>query len=215
MTTDEALRVDTWNDIVCPWCYVGEARLAAAIERSGRAVTLTPHAFELDPHHEHPEKVLDMLARKYGRTAEEARGMDARVAELAAAEGLPYTGDRVTANTFDAHRLVAAARDLGVAAEVLHALQRGHFSGELDLNDREALVAAAAGAGLPEARARAVLDSDEYADQVRADEAQARDIGVTGVPFTVVGGAYAIPGCGSAEQYDQVIERAAAEASTA
>ena len=143
-----------WADIVCPWCYVGEARLekAAAALTAQADVTITPHAFELDPNHSHPERVLDMLARKYGRTADEAVQMDSRVASLAAEEGLPYTSDRVTANTFDAHRLVAAAAEFGVAIEVLRALQKGHFSGELDLSDGEALIATVASVGLPEAR---------------------------------------------------------------
>jgi len=67
MTITTALRVDTWNDIVCPWCYVGEARLArAATSLDGVRVTIVPHAYELDPSHSHPEKVTDMLARKYG-----------------------------------------------------------------------------------------------------------------------------------------------------
>src|SRR5690606_8306271 len=109
------------------------------------------------------------------------------VAAMAAAEGLPYTSDRVTANTFDAHRLVAAAGEVNASAALLHALQRGHFSGELDLSDADALVAAAVQAGLGEVRAREVLAGDEYADAVRADQSMARQLGVTGVPYTVVG----------------------------
>ena len=208
--TKTSLAIDVWADIVCPWCYVGEARLEkAAASLAGDAdVTITPHAFELDPNHAHPEKILDHLARKYGRTPDEVVQMDSRVATMALAEGLPYTADRVTANTFDAHRLIAAAAEFGVALDVLRALQKGHFSGELDLSDTEALVAAVAGVGLPEARAREVLASDEFADSVRADEAQARQYGVTGVPFTVVAGRYAIPGAGAQEHYEKVLRTA-------
>lgn len=206
-----ALRVDVWADIVCPWCYVGEARLekAAAAVSAEADVTIVPHAFELDPAHSHPERVLDMLARKYGRTPDEAVQMDSRVAEMARAEGLPYTADRLTANTFDAHRLVAAAQEeAGLGLPVLAALQRGHFSGELNLGDADALVATASGAGFDAARAREVLAGSDYADAVRADQAQAREYGVTGVPFTVVGGRYAIPGAGAAEHYEKVLRTA-------
>lgn len=206
MTT---LRVDTWNDIVCPWCYVGEARLrkAAALLGPGVGVEIVPHAFELDPHQEHPERVLDMLARKYGRTEDQAREMDSRVAQLAAAEGLPYTSDRVTVNTFDAHRLIAAADEVGAKLDLLHALQRGHFSGDLDLSDPEALIGVATGVGLSDARAREVLEGDDYADQVRADAATARRIGVTGVPFTVIDQRLAIPGCVDVAQYEAGLRR--------
>ena len=207
-STTTALRVDVWADIVCPWCYVGEARLEkAAASLAGEAdVTIVPHAFELDPNHSHPAKVLDMLATKYGRSADEVVAMDSRVAEMAVAEGLPYTSDRLTANTFDAHRLIAAAQEeAGLGLALLSAFQRGHFSGELNLGDADALVTAASGAGFDEARAREVLAGDEYGDSVRADQAQAREYGVSGVPFTVVGNRFAIPGAAALAQYEKVL----------
>lgn len=206
MTT---LRVDTWNDIVCPWCYVGEARLRKAAAALGPDVDveIVPHAFELDPHHEHPERVLDMLARKYGRTEEQAREMDSQVARLAAEEGLAYTSDRVTVNTFDAHRLIAAAAEVGAKLDLLHTLQRGHFSGEIDLSDQDALVGAAVSVGLSETRAREVLASDAYAHEVRDDATTARRLGVTGVPFTVIAERLAIPGCVAVSQYEMGLRR--------
>lgn len=211
-TAATALRVDVWADIVCPWCYVGEARLERAAAAIDAEVTIVPHAFELDPSHSHPEKILDMLARKYGRSPEEVVAMDSRVASLAEAEGLPYTSDRVTSNTFDAHRLIAAAQaEAGSGLAMLSALQRAHFSGELDLSDSHALAATAASGGLSEARAREVLAGDEYADAVADDQAQARAYGVTGVPFTVVGQRYAIPGAQPLEQYEHVLRTALAE----
>ena len=194
---------------MCPWCYVGEERLRKAAASLGPEVEvqIVPHAFELDPSHKHPEKVLDMLARKYGRSPEQSREMDGRVAALAAAEGLPYTSDRVTVNTFDAHRLIAAADEVGGRLALLHLLQRGHFSGEIDLSDADALVAAAQDAGLGEARAREVLAGEEYGDAVRADRAAAQSIGVTGVPFTVIDQRLAIPGCVDSATYEMGLRR--------
>ncbi|MFW7414827.1 DsbA family oxidoreductase [Demequina sp. SO4-18] len=206
-----AVRIDTWADIVCPWCYVGEARLRAAATSGAVPVELVVHSFELDPTHSHPERVLDMLARKFGASPEDAAAMDQRVADLARAEGLPYTSDRVTANTFDAHRLIAAAAVDGRGLEVREAIQRGHFEGSVDISDSHALAAAAASAGMDHDRAAQVLAGDDYADEVRADQAQARELGATGVPFTVVGGRLAIPGCVETSQYAEVIERVAAD----
>jgi len=213
--TARALRVDVWADIVCPWCYVGEARLERAVAALASAtgtptdVTIVPRAFELDPSHSHPERVLDMLARKYGRSPQEVEAMDARVAGLAAEEGLPYTSDRVVTNTFDAHRLIAAAEaEAGAGLAVLGALQRGHFGGDLDLSDADDLVAAAESAGLGADRAREVLAGDDYADAVRADGALARQLGVTGVPFTVVAERYAIAGAQPLGQYEHVLRTA-------
>ncbi|WP_084106479.1 DsbA family protein [Demequina sp. NBRC 110056] len=209
---DEPLRIDVWADIICPWCYVGEARLRDAALSTGRSIELVVHAFELDPHQDQPERVIDMLSRKYGASAEQAEAMDERVAGLARAEGLPYVSDRVTANTFDAHRLIAAAAEAGLGLAVREAIQRGHFSGEVDLSSHEHLIAAAVSAGLDRDLAARVLDGEDYAASVLADEAKARELGATGVPFTVVGGRLAIPGCVETEQYAQIIERVAADA---
>lgn len=202
-----ALRIDTWADIVCPWCYVGEARLRAAAESGAVPVELVVHAFELDPAHSHPERVLDMLARKFGATPQDAAAMDQRVADLARVEGLPYSSDRITANTFNAHRLIAAASVDGIGLEVREAIQRGHFAGTVDISDPNALADAAAGAGMDRARAERVLSGDDYSEEVRADQARARELGATGVPYTVVGGQLAIPGCVETSQYAEVIER--------
>lgn len=200
--------IEAWADIICPWCYVGEARLLRAARESGVEVELVPRAFELDPHHGEPEPVLDMLASKYGAAPGQAAAMDDRVAGLARAEGLPYTSERMTANTFDAHRLIAGAAREGLGMDVRHAIQRGYFAGELDLADADALVAAAVSAGMDAVRAASVLDSDAEADAVRHDEAEARRLGATGVPFSVLAGRYAVPGCAEVDQYAEAIRRA-------
>ncbi len=204
------LRIDTWADIVCPWCYVGEARLRAAVAQTGVAVEIVPHAFELDPEHSHPEPVLDMLSRKFSVGPDEARAMDQRVGDLAEAEGLSYTSDRVTANTFAAHRLIAAATAEGRGLEVREAILEGHFAGTVDISDHAALADAVEAAGMSRDRAAQVLASDEYTAEVRADQRQARELGASGVPFTVVGQRLAIPGCVETAQYADVIARVAA-----
>ena len=204
-----AVRIDTWADIICPWCYVGEARLRAAAESGDIPVELVVHAFELDPHQSEPERVLDMLSRKYGASPEQAQQMEDRVAGLARDLGLPYTSERVTANTFDAHRLIAAAAEEGLGLAVREAIQRGHFAGFVDISSHESLADAADSVGFDRDEALAVLGSEDYAASVLADESQARELGATGVPFTVVGERLAIPGCVETEQYAQVIERVA------
>lgn len=209
-TAKSPILIDVWADIVCPWCYVGEARLLKAVESTGTSAEIRVHAYELNPDHGEPEKMMDMLARRLGSAAQ-AKQMDDRIAELAHAEGLPYTSDRVSAKSFDAHRLIAAGSAQGRGLEVREAIQRGHFDGSLDLSNHEHLADAAASAGLDRTAALAVLASDQHADDVRADQAQARELGVTGVPFTVIGERLAIPGAVDTSQYAEVIERIAAE----
>ncbi len=205
------VQIDIWSDIVCPWCYVGEARLRKAAASIDVPTEMVVRAYELDPTHSHPEKVLDMLARKYGTSAQQAEEMDERVATLARAEGLPYESDRLSANSFDSHRLIAAAAVEDLGLDVREAIQRGHFDGTVDISNHEQLADAAASAGFDRTRALAVLQSEEFTDEVRADQAQAREIGVTGVPFVVIGGRLAIPGAVDTTQYAEIIERVAAE----
>lgn len=204
------LKVEVWTDIVCPFCYVGEKRLrdAAASLSADVKVTITPRAFELSPDAEGVQHVRDHLVAKFG-DASRVEQMDAQVGALAVAEGLPYTGDRLTSNTLTAHRLIAAAREeASLGLEVLHEIQRGHFDGSLDLSNEEQLIAAAVAAGFAESRAREVVAGTEYTDQVRADEATAQSFGVTGVPFTVINRRYAVPGSVAVEQFQAALQQA-------
>lgn len=214
--TTTRLRLDVWADVVCPWCYVGAARLAAAIEAEGLAdrVELVPRAFELDPDAATtPRLVLEHLAHKFGgllagssAMLDQVRAMEAQVRDLAVAEGLPYELDRATANTHDAHRLTALARRHGQGAAYFDALQRAYFAGASDDPfGRASLLAVADEVGLPAAAARAVLDSDQYGDDVRRDQAEAAALGVRGVPFVVVAGRYGVSGAREVAVYRQAL----------
>ena len=130
--TDARLRIDLWSDVVCPWCYLGAARLRKAIAASPRAdaIDLVFHAFELDPSapaEAHPN--LEYLTAKFGMPVAQVEEMEAGMAARAAAEGLPYTAHRPHAGTFDIHRLTAFAATMGKAEALMTALQHELFSG--------------------------------------------------------------------------------------
>jgi predicted DsbA family dithiol-disulfide isomerase len=131
---------------------------------------------------------------------------------VAAGEGLAYDFDRaIAANTFAAHRLVHLARTTGgadLAERTLEALFSAHFEHGADLGDDETLVRVVSGAGLDAEAARAVLAGDAGADAVRADEDEARTLGVTGVPFFVVDRSIAVSGAQPAGVFTQLLERA-------
>jgi len=211
--TDARLRIDLWSDVVCPWCYLGVARLRKAIDASPRAgsIDLVLHAYELDPTapaESHPN--LEYLTAKFGMPAAQVEEMEAGMAARAAAEGLPYSAHRPHAATFDVHRLIAHAAESGpAAAERLNAaVQRELFSGGRDVFDRAVLADLAAEAGLDRAAAVAVLEGTDHADGVRADIAEARRIGVRGVPFAVLAGRLGVSGANEVDGYAQAIERA-------
>ncbi|MFI8964785.1 DsbA family oxidoreductase [Streptomyces sp. NPDC053493] len=208
------MRVEIWSDIACPWCYIGKARfekgLAAFAHRD--EVEVVHRSFELDPNRPKGDTgpVLEMLARKYGRTLDEARAMEAHVASNAHSEGLGYrTEGRDHGNTFDIHRLLHLAKDRGRQNELLDLAYRANFAEERSVFDDETLVTLAVEAGLDETEVRAVLaDAGAYAEAVRADEREAAELGANGVPFFVLDRRYGVSGGQPAEVFTQALEQA-------
>ncbi|WP_351225246.1 DsbA family oxidoreductase [Streptomyces sp. NPDC002133] len=208
------MRVEIWSDIACPWCYIGKARfekgLAAFDHRD--EIEVVHRSFELDPQLAKGDTgpVIDMITRKYRRTVDEARAMEEHVASTARAEGLPYrTEGRDTGNTFDIHRLLHLARARGRHDELLDLAYRANFGDERSVFDLEVLAELAVEAGLDADEARAVLaDDDAYADEVRADEREAAELGASAVPFFVIDRRYGVSGGQPAEVFTQALEQA-------
>jgi predicted DsbA family dithiol-disulfide isomerase len=205
------LQIDVWSDLACPWCYIGKNRLDRAIASSphAEAISVRVHSYELDPGM--PDEAtpnLEVLAAKYGLSPAQAERMEEKVAAIAHRDGLPFTADRLVANSFDVHRILHLAGSAGIANELLGVLQRALFSGQANVYDHAALTEAASRLGIPRGRVEEVLSGDEYADAVRADEEQARALGVTGIPFTVFDERIAIPGSTSTEAFGAAIAQA-------
>ena len=213
------MRIEIWSDVVCPWCYVGKRRLETALAGFEHAdeVEVVYRSFELDPtapHHGH-ELSTGVIARKYGRTEAEMRLMQQQLIDLAAEEGLAFRlFETVHTNTVDAHRLLHLALETGGSAlqrELNEALLSAYFEQAQDVGDHDVLTKVAVGTGLDEARVRAVLAGQEYAEAVAADVAQARAFGATGVPFFVIDRAYGVSGAQPAEVFAQVLDQAWSE----
>ncbi|WP_295656617.1 DsbA family oxidoreductase [uncultured Nocardioides sp.] len=210
------MRIEIWSDVVCPWCYVGKRRLETALAGFAHRdeVEVVYRSFELDPgapRHGH-EPSTEVLARKYRRTDDEIRDMQQQLIDLAAQEGLALRlFDTVHTSTVDAHRVLHLALATGGAAlqgRLKEALLAAYFAHARDIGDHDVLRAAAASVGLDAARVEEVLASDEYADEVAADVAQARAYGATGVPFFVLDQRYGISGAQPAEVFASALEQA-------
>jgi predicted DsbA family dithiol-disulfide isomerase len=207
------MQVEIWSDIVCPWCYIGKRRFEAALARFARRdqVTMTWRSFELDaraPRH-YPGTLDEMLARKMGVTNEQAAAMNARMTDLAAAEGLEYHLDRAQpGNTFDAHRLLHLAAERGTQGELKERLMRAYFTEGRAVGDPETLAQIAAETGIDVEQARAVLAGDAHAEAVRADERRAAAFGISGVPFFVIDERYGVSGAQPTEVFIGALEQA-------
>jgi predicted DsbA family dithiol-disulfide isomerase len=207
------LHVDIWSDVVCPWCAVGKRRFEAALARFAHKddVEVVWRAFELDPSAPAVQAGdnATRLAQKYGRTKEQAEGMMRQLAETAAKDGLDFDliGAR-SGNTFDAHRVLHLAAARGVQDAVKERFFRGYMSERQPIGDHEVLVRLASEAGLDAEEVRATLASDRFAKDVREEEATARQLGVTGVPFFVLGGRLGISGAQPADVLLRALEQA-------
>ncbi|MGW2277066.1 DsbA family oxidoreductase [Streptomyces sp. NPDC001770] len=208
------MRVEIWSDIACPWCYIGKARFEKGLAGFAHRdqVEVVHRSFELDPGRAKGDiaLVVDMLAQKYGRTREEVLAMEGNVAANAQAEGLGYRSEgRDHGSTFDIHRLLHLAKARGLQDELLTLAYRANFAEERSVYDDAVLVELAVEAGLDEAEARAVLaDPTAYADDVRADEREASELGANAVPFFVLDRRYGISGGQPSEVFAQALEQA-------
>lgn len=212
------LRIDIWSDIACPWCYVGKRHLEAALARFPERddVEIVWRAFELDPRAPRVQPLQpsysERLAKKYGTSVGRADEMIRRMTDVAAADGLEFRFDRIRpGNTFDAHRLLHLAHERGIKDRVKERLLRAYLTEGEAIGDREVLIRLAAEAGLDAEEARAVLASGRYEREVRADEEEARALGISGVPFFVIAGRYGLSGAQPSETILQALKQAWAE----
>jgi predicted DsbA family dithiol-disulfide isomerase len=215
LPTVSSLRIDVWSDIACPWCYVGKRRLEAALESfpQRERTEVVWRAFELDPtapaEYDARSSYSERLAKKYGTSVSQAEGMIRNMTAVAARDGLDFRFDRVRAgNTFAAHQLLHLAHAKGMQDALKERLLRAYFSEGEPIGNTDVLVQLARAVGIDEEEAASALASDAYAADVRADQEQARSLGISGVPFFVFAGRYAVSGAQSPEVLRRVIEQA-------
>ncbi len=210
---NEPLHIEVWADLVCPWCYLGKRRLeralAAFLHRD--RVQVVHRAFELDPSRPPGQTFdrLEALASKYGLTLERARAMEEEMERRAAADGLEYhLVPGVVGNTFDAHRVVHLAREAGREGAALERLYRAHFTEGRSIFDAASLAALAGEVGLDRGAVVEALAGRAFAAPVQAEERRARELGITGVPFFVLDGRWAVSGAQPAELLAKALAQA-------
>lgn len=202
--------IDLWSDVACPWCYLGLRYLELAGEELGIELDIRFRAFELNPdaHKSSSHSMPELLARKYGLSLDQVTAMEEQMTERAAAVGLEYNLLTVQAtNTFDAHRLAHLASQMGQGTAMAKALFDAYFTKNLLLSDHDTLIAIAETVGIARERAVALLASDEFADEVRADEVAAQEQGFSGVPTMVIDSTFAIPGAQAPEVLVRLLSR--------
>lgn len=204
---EPARRIDVISDAICPWCWIGKRQLEAALAMLDIPFTVHWRPYQLNP--EMPvEGVVraDYRAKKFG-SVERGRELDANVAASGRAVGLEFRHDLMlrTPNTIAAHRLIRWAGER--QNDMVEALFRGYFQEGKDIGDHAVLAAIAADLGLDAAE---FLASDEFDAEVRAEDANFRRIGISGVPSFALDGAVMFSGAYPAEHMAQIFGRRAA-----
>jgi predicted DsbA family dithiol-disulfide isomerase len=193
------VQIDLWSDFACPWCAIGVYRLDQAQQQfaHGDEITVVHRSFELDPRApaRRTESTDEMLVAKYGMSPEQIRAGHERLTALGHEAGMEFNFERVQpGSTFDAHRLAQAARGTAIEEALVKRLFAAYFTdGEL-LSDHEVLQRVATAAGMDPDLAATTLAGNAHMTDVREDEAVAHELGITGVPYFLINGKWAVPG---------------------
>jgi predicted DsbA family dithiol-disulfide isomerase len=200
----EAIKVDIWSDVQCPWCYIGKRKFEAGAAEFGGEVEVEYHSFELAPDTpvDFDGTPADYLAQRKGLSPEQVEQMLARVTGIAASVGLDYDYDSVhQTNTVKAHELLHYAKSKGRQVEMKERLLKAYFVNGEHVGRIEDLADIAAELGFDRADVVRALESNEFLPAVKADVAQAADYGIQGVPFFVIDGRYGVSGAQEASTF--------------
>lgn len=216
MTT--SLKIDFVSDIACPWCAVGLFSLEKALDRLQGEVKAELHfqPFELNPDMGPGGQDLgEHLTQKYGSTAEQQAQIRETIRARGAEVGFAFApgGRGRVYNTFDAHRLLAWAEGQGEGAQrsLKKALLAAYQGRAECIEDHAVLLAVVQEVGLDAGAARAVLESDAYAAEVRATERLYQQSGIHSVPAVIVNDQYLISGGQPVEVFEQSLRQIAGQ----
>jgi len=207
------MQVEIWSDVICPWCFIGKRRFEIALAQFEKreSVKVIWRSFELDPKSpaQYPVSLEEMLSRKYNVSLQEAVAMNARVTGLAQEVGLNYQLSKARpGNTFDAHRLLHFANSNQLGDKANERIMQAYFSESLAVGNRAALASLAPAFGIAETDALMILESNTFSGEVRADEARATELGISGVPFFLINEKLGISGAQPVETFSKALTQA-------
>jgi len=205
------IKIDIISDVVCPWCYLGEAKLDRAIEANAET-----YHFEINfkPFQLNPEMTTEgvnrmaYMAGKFGGE-ERVKQMDEGMKKNAAAVGLVYNPEfiKISPNTFNAHRLIWLAHQFNVQKAVAEDLHKNHFADGKSVGDISTLIETGSKSGIPESKLVAFFESNEGTKEVQELEKQYRNSGVSSVPTYIVNEEYMVNGAQSSEDFTNLFKK--------
>lgn len=213
------MKIDFVSDVSCPWCIIGLKALEQALERVAGEVSAAIHfqPFELNP--QMPPEGQDLyehIAQKYGSSRAQSDQARETIRARGEALGFEFNLERMQRiyNTFDTHRVLHLAALEGRQKALEHALFAAYFTAGENPGAHDVLLRVAGSVGLDRARVQAVLDSDEFAAEVRAAEHHYQGLGIHAVPAVIIDDRHLIEGGQPVEVFEQALRHIAASTET-
>jgi predicted DsbA family dithiol-disulfide isomerase len=213
------IKIDYVSDIACPWCAVGLGNLNQAIDQLSDQANFEVHfrPFELNPNMpKGGQDAIEHLTEKYGLTAEQVKTNQANIRAKALEAGFEFhpEGRKRVYNTFDAHRLLHwAGQEFGLEKQAIlkKELLNTYFCLAVNLDDQQNLLDAVTRSGLDQDRALEILKNNEFAKEVRTEEATYTNAGINSVPAIILNDQYLLQGAqppeSFAKAFSQLIEQ--------
>ncbi len=202
------MKIEVFSDVACPWCFVGDSRLERAmLERPDVQVERQWHPFQLQPGMPKGTGWAEFSQQKFGG-AENRQAAFSQVIAAGSSEGITFDFENMpfAPNTEDAHRLILWAERHFLGTQMSQRLFQAYFSEAQDMNDLETLTHLGLEVGLEPESTLEFLKGDELRAELVQSQHQAAGLGVTGVPFYVFGGKYALSGAQPLEVFVQAID---------
>ncbi|WP_312285708.1 DsbA family oxidoreductase [Chryseobacterium gleum] len=206
------MKIEIWSDVMCPFCYIGKNNFEQALSKLPfkDEVEVEWKSFQLDPTLD-PNKTQDTLQyfrEKKGVAEAQATQMLGQVTQMGKGAGIDFNfGQTLITNTFSAHKLLHLAKKHNKSNEMEEALFIAHFIDGKNVGDTEVLIALAESLGLDKDEAREAVTTDQLDDEVNQDIQEARNNGISGVPFFVLNGKYAVSGAQPAEVFENALQQ--------
>jgi len=207
------MKVEIWSDVVCPFCYIGKRKFEAALSefKESSNIEITWKSFQLSPDtRTDPGKNIHQYLAEHKRISlEQAKLLNNQVTNLAKQVGLVFNFDRaIPVNTFNAHRFLHLAKQHGLQEEAEEQLFKAYFTDGKNSDDPQTLMLIGSEIGLDPAEVKQVMESNQFASEVRQDVAEAHELGIRGVPFFLMDRKYAVSGAQDSKVFLETLEKA-------
>ncbi len=210
------MKIEIWSDVMCPFCYIGKRKFENALEQFSNKdnIEVEWKSFQLSPQMKTDitKNIHQYLSEHKGIGLDKAKALNDQVTQLAAKVGLTYNFDKaIVANSFNAHRFSHFAKQHGKQNEAEEKLFYAYFTDGKNTDDYTTLIQLGKEIGLNPDDLKKALEDGAYGKDVVADVTEAREIGVSGVPFFVFNRKYAVSGAQESAMFLQALEQSFAE----